>query len=100
MTFLPTLPILFSSSSSLATPLLLALLLHVTSSENPFSKSTGEVFDEPPKGFPAALWDTNHDRLTDLIVWERGVRGSTGDKIQIFESQTNLQQKHPVLQLR
>jgi len=86
----------FCASSFLATPLLLVFFLHVTFSQNSYSKSTNEVFNSTPTGYPAALWDVNQDRLTDVIIWKKG---DAGDKIEIFESQTNLQQKHPVLKL-
>ena len=78
-------------------PFLLVLLLHVTSSQNSYSESTKEVFNDPhPKGTLAAFWDINHDRLTDVIVWTTEPK----PKVRIYLSETGLDKKHPVLRLR
>jgi len=75
--------------------LVICSMIQSGSSQNSYAKKTGEVFEDPnPAGFPAAFWDTNHDRLTDVIVWEEEKDAS---KVYIYESTNNLQARHPVL---
>lgn len=93
-----------SPSSFHVTLLLTLALFHLTSSQNTYSKFTDQVFKAEktesnpsgqPTGLPAALWDTNQDRLTDVIVWSKK---SNEYHIEVYESKTNLQAKHPVLE--
>jgi len=69
----------------------LVIIVPSISSQDEFKEFTKEVFQgSPPKGYPGAFWDVNRDRVTDMIVWN-------DMKIQVYESHTSLQYKHPIL---
>lgn len=70
-------------------------LLCLTSSDNNYADFTSEVFQEPTVlGTLASFWDTNNDRITDIIVW---VNDKDRHEVLFYQSSSGLQQKHPIL---
>ena len=78
------------------TLLLVSFSRFTSTAENSYGKFTEQVFASAdgktvvPEGYPAAFWDTNHDRITDVIMWK-------DDTVSVYQSKSGIQQKHPTL---
>ena len=78
------------------TLLLVSFSRFTSTAENSYGKFTEQVFASAdgktvvPEGYPAAFWDTNHDRITDVIMWKEGT-------VSVYQSKSGIQQKHPTL---